>query len=144
MITFGGNMGRYFVIYLFLFGFVFTSCSGHLSTIKNDDIPSVDPLVKAQWPKGNAPNQLPIIFTEKNLTSPTPKSAEFLKIQKGIKSKICATYNYADLGLLCGTYGSRSSCVWASGSGWTYFNNYESICLGATKTVCYSSKGSCG
>lgn len=59
--------------------------------------------------------------------------------------KYCATFNYSDIGLPCSrTSGRRSDCVWASGWGWVYFNNYDVYCAGSTLTVCYTSRGACG
>jgi hypothetical protein len=59
--------------------------------------------------------------------------------------KYCATFNYSDIGLPClRASGKRSSCVWAAGWGWVYFNDYDVWCAGVTLTVCYSSRGSCG
>ena len=93
-----------------------------------------------EWPR--AEGEGPIIYRDINLQHlmDLPQSQKSL----GEKST-CATWNYSDIGLPClRAYGRQSSCVWASGWGWVYFNNYSTVCATTLLTVCYSSYGSCG
>lgn len=81
--------------------------------------------------------------TEAEVRKHAPEGADEIMVYLA-NGGYCAAWNKSDIGLSCGDSGRRSHCVWASGWGWVYFNDFNVVCAGTTLQVCYSSYGLCG